>query len=127
MSTYLKTALLLEERAASLPRESARRAHLLALAMASRQIGLQEMAVREKREAIDRLIEQGLRGDEAALLRKLASKFRRARFTLADAQAICGGKAELLCAALQDRGVLAAIIGEDATEYMIVGPWRWLA
>lgn len=50
MAYYLETALLLEEKAARLPRESERRARLLALAKASRQIGLDEAASKSKLE-----------------------------------------------------------------------------
>ncbi len=51
MADYLRTALLLEEKAATLPQDSPRRAQLLGLAKAARQLGLEEAA---KREAINR-------------------------------------------------------------------------
>lgn len=42
MVDYHRTALLLEEKAATLPHGSSRRAHLLAIAKASREMGLDQ-------------------------------------------------------------------------------------
>jgi hypothetical protein len=44
MTDLLKTALLLEEKADSLPRDSSRRTHLLGIAKAARQIALAKAA-----------------------------------------------------------------------------------
>ena len=41
MLDYLRAALLLEEKAATLPHGSSRRGHLLAIAKASREMGLE--------------------------------------------------------------------------------------
>ena len=50
MTDHLRTALLLEEKAARLPRTDPCRAYMLAKAKASRQIGLDEAAKRSSQE-----------------------------------------------------------------------------
>jgi hypothetical protein len=44
MADYLKTALLLEEKAAKLPLREPRRAYLLAIARAARLMGIEQLA-----------------------------------------------------------------------------------
>jgi hypothetical protein len=50
MVDLIKTALLLEEKAADLPHGSTRRAHLLGIAETARQLGLAKTAERPRQE-----------------------------------------------------------------------------
>jgi hypothetical protein len=129
MPDYLRTALLLEEKAAKLPRAHPQRIHLLGLAKATRQVALDQMAAERKQGIIDRLKDQALSQEEAEFLYEIAVRFGRRGFYLHEISDMLGGnESEIrrMVFGLHRKTVIVTAVGEEDTAFGLDVPFCWI-
>ncbi|WP_088345233.1 MULTISPECIES: hypothetical protein [Rhodomicrobium] len=124
-----RTARLLEEKAAGLPVDNQRRAHLIALAGATRQVALERAAAHRKHRIVTRLTRQGVPREEAEFASRLALKAGDRPFRLhniVDLPGIAGADVKEAVVRLQALGVVEAADGEDLA-FRFAHRFRWVA
>lgn len=130
MIDYLRTALLLEEKAAKLPADNPQRAHLLGLAKATRQVALEQRAAERKQGIIDTVVERNnLSKEEGEFLYEIAVRFGRRVFYLHEISDMFGGdddEIRRMVFDLLDKTVLMSAIGEEDTAFGLNVIFRWI-
>jgi hypothetical protein len=131
MADYLKTALLLEEKAAKLPRDNPQRTHLLGLAKATRQVAFEQAAAERKQGTIDAilLLHDDVTREDAEFLYEIAVRFGRRGFLVDEISDTLGGDRQAIerkVRELRGKGTLIAAIGEDDTMFGLDVLYRWI-